>query len=233
MIEGISFVIPAYNEEENIGQVIADCRETAQKISQHHEIIIVDDGSMDGTTEKIRKMTHADHDIVLIRHDKNMGVGAATRDGFASACYPYVFYMDGDGQFNVCEIEMMLPYCQDYDFVVGYREKRADPGHRRINAFLYNTLIKILFRLPVRDVNCAFKLIRRESLLRLAPSSKSAFYLAEILLAARQQGMRIKEIAVSHYPRKCGRPTGAKPMVMAQAIKDCLIYRLRMKVRTP
>lgn len=229
MIDGISFVIPAYNEVGNIGQVIADCLNTAQRISRHYEIIIVDDGSMDGTTGRIREMALTNPDIVMIRHENNMGVGAATRDGLASARYPYVFYMDGDGQFDVREIERLLPYHQDYDFVVGYRTSRADPGHRRFNTFLYNSLIKILFRLPVRDVNCAFKLIKRESLRRLSASSHSAFYLAEILVAAKRQGMSFMEIAVSHYPRKTGRPTGAKPNVMAEAIKDCLIYRLKRK----
>lgn len=227
MIDSLSVVIPCWNEAQNIGRVAGDCVAMAERVAERFEIIVVDDGSDDGTAEIVDGLAAADGRIVALHHPENRGIAAATQSGFAAARHDFVFYVDGDGQFDVREIDLLLPYCRDFDLVVGRRANRADPWHRRWNARLYNGLLRRLFHLRVRDVNCAFKLLRREVLARLDCRSTSAFYLAELLIRAQRAGLEIREVAVRHYPRRFETPSGARPGVVLKALRDLLLFWLR------
>ncbi len=227
MIDSLSVVIPAWNEAQNIGRVVSDCVATAARVAARFEVIVVDDGSDDGTGEIIDGLAAADRRVVALHHERNRGIAAATRTGFAAACQEYVFYVDGDGQFDVREIDLLLPFCREFDLVVGRRASRADPWQRRWNARLYNGLLRRLFGLHVHDVNCAFKLLRREVLARLDCRSTSAFYLAELVIRAQRAGFRIREVEVHHYPRRFGSPSGARPGVALKALCSLLSFWLR------
>ena len=230
MMDEISFVIPTYNEAENIDSVIKACKSVAELISKRYEIIVVDDGSTDRTREIVEHNAAENPNILFVYHEKNRGIAYATRDGLATAQFKHIFYTDGDGQFDMGEVHKLLPYCGDYDFVIGYRVNRSDPIHRRINAFLYNQFILWLFHLPVRDVNCAFKLMKKKSLSSLAVRSNSAFYLAELLIRAVQLGMTIHEVPVRHYPRRFGRPSGSNIGVITRALRDLLLFFFKQRI---
>jgi len=229
MDKGISFVIPAYNERESIPGMLNSCLETARSLSTDFEIIVVDDGSTDGTSEAVSLVQAQNTEVVLIRHGRNMGIAQATRDGFAAARYAHVFYTDADAQFDPGDIRTLLPYADKYDFVVGYRVRRADPFHRKFNAWLYNLCLRILFRIPLRDIDCAFKLIKTDSLQSLKANSRSAFYFAELVNEAARAGMTFYEVPVNHYPRQHGVQTGAKPGVVIKAMLDMACYALRIR----
>lgn len=233
MIDGISFVIPAYNEEKNVAAVVAACQGIAPRVSRNHEIIVVNDGSTDRTRAIVENLGAGDSSVLLINHNNNRGIAAAVRHGFAAARHPYIFYTDGDGQFDLNEITELLPHCRDFDFVIGYRINRADPPGRRIAAFFYNLTIRWLFAVTVRDVDCAFKLIKRKRLAKLAVGSNSVFYFAELLIRAAQSGMSIREVPVHHYPRPFGQPTGNKIGVVLKALRDLARYLLIEHKRTP
>jgi glycosyltransferase involved in cell wall biosynthesis len=228
MIREISFVLPAYNEADNISSVIHSCLSVAASITEQHEIIIVDDGSTDGTRGVVEALSNQFKNVRLITHDKNYGVAAATRTGFAAARYHYVFYTDSDGQFDIRDIKMLIPFSGNFDFVVGYRNNRGDPIHRALNTLLYNWLIRLLFNTSIHDVNCAFKLMKRDALQRLNISSNSAFYLAELVIRATLCGMTFYEVPVRHYPRRFGKPTGSKFLIIFRELRDLVLFRFRM-----
>jgi glycosyltransferase involved in cell wall biosynthesis len=227
MIREISFVLPAYNEADNISSVINNCLSVAVSITDRYEIIVVDDGSTDGTRGVVEALSNQFKNVRLITHDKNYGVAAATRTGFAAASYQYVFYTDSDGQFDIRDIQMLIPFAENFDFVVGYRNNRSDPIHRALNTLLYNWLIRLLFNTPIHDVNCAFKLMKRDALQRLNISSNSAFYLAELVIRATLCGMTFYEVPVRHYPRRFGKPTGSKFLIIFRELRDLVIFRFR------
>lgn len=227
MIRSLSCVVPAFNEARNIGAVVEDLLIAARRVAPDaHEVIVVDDGSTDGTRDVIEAAARRDAAVVPLIHERNLGVAATTRDGFAAARYDWIFYVDGDGQFRIDELERLVPLCAEADLVAGYRIDRADPVHRRMNAALYNRLLRLLFRLPIRDVNCAFKLIRRDRLLELECRSESAFFLAEFMIWAQRAGLKIAEAGVHHRPRRFEDPTGARPSVVVPALFDVLRCRL-------
>jgi glycosyltransferase involved in cell wall biosynthesis len=229
MERGISFVIPAYNEAESLPGMLNSCLETARSLLTGFEIIVVDDGSTDGTCEVVAHARAQNPEIVLVRLERNMGIAQATRAGFAAARYAHLFYTDADAQFDPREIRRLLPYADRYDFVVGYRLRRADPLHRRINAWLYNLCLRNLFRIPLRDIDCAFKLIKTDSLRTLNTAARSAFYFAELANAAARAGMTFYEVPVNHYPRRYGVQTGAKPGVIIKAVFEMACYALRIR----
>jgi glycosyltransferase involved in cell wall biosynthesis len=230
MKSGISFVIPAYNEGGSIPGMLLSCLETARKLSINFEVIVVDDGSTDNTADAVALVRDRNPEVVLLRHECNMGIARATRHGFAVARFSHILYTDADGQFDPSDVTMFLPFCERYDFVVGYRVKRADPFYRRVNAWLYNLSLRTLFGIRLRDIDCAFKLIKTESLRSLKADSKSAFYFAELVKEAVRAGMTFHEVPVNHYPRKHGMQSGANPRVVICALLDMMRHLLKERI---
>ena len=217
---GISIFFPAFNEEKNIQTTVSAALSVVSSIFDDFEIIIVDDGSSDRTAEMIDSLARSNARVKAVHHPLNMGYGAAVRTGFAKSSKELVFYTDGDGQFDISEIKLLLPLIKEADLVIGYRIKRSDPFHRWLFAKLWGTLIAVLFNMWVRDTDCAFKLIKRNVIESLDLKSNGAFISAELLIKAKKKGFKIKQVAVHHYPRKGGKQTGANIKVIMKAFYE-------------
>jgi len=218
----ITIFFPCYNEEQNVERVTREALAVAKSISDDYEIIIVNDGSKDRTGEIADRLARENPAVRTIHHEKNLGYGAALQSGFKNATKELVFYTDGDGQFKIEEIVKLLPLIEEYDIVSGYRLKRMDPFIRKVNAFLWGLLVNTLFKIRVRDVDCAFKLYRRKIFEEITLTSQGALIDTEILAKAKAKGYRIAEVGVNHYPRLAGRQTGAKLSVIIKAFVELL-----------
>ncbi|MFN2569109.1 MAG: glycosyltransferase family 2 protein [Candidatus Dormibacteria bacterium] len=220
----ISAVLPAFNEAAVIAAVVRGAAEAlARSRVPSCEIIVVDDGSGDGTAEEVRRGAPAEVRVRVISHDRNRGYGAALRTGFTAARHEPVWLMDGDGQFDPADLARLLPHYAPDVAVLGYRERRQDPWLRRANHAAFFWLVRLLFGPTVRDVNCAFKLFPRPVGLELR--CEGAVISTELVLRARRSGYRSVQVAVPHYPRRAGRATGADPRVVGRAFAE--LWRLR------
>ena len=202
----ISAVLPAFNEEENIETAAAAMAAALRSLPlDDWELIIVDDGSADRTGEIADRLAAEDPARVRVfHHSPNLGYAEALKKGFASARHELIFYTDSDNQFDVREISRMLPLIEEADIVCGFRIYRFDPLTRLVVSWVFNLLVRIVFRINVRDIDCAFKLFRREVFDRVTIESKKFFVDAEILAKAKYFGLRLVEIGVRHYPRTAG-----------------------------
>jgi glycosyltransferase involved in cell wall biosynthesis len=209
MFDSISAVLPAYNEEENIEKATILMAEVLQSLAlRDWEVIVVNDGSLDRTGEIAEGLARADPaHIRVIQHNPNRGYAEALKSGFTSARYQLIFYTDSDNQFDVGELRSLLPLINDADIVCGFRIYRFDPLTRLVLSWGYNLLVRIVFRIRVKDVDCAFKLFRREVFERVTIESRKFFVDAEVLAKASYFGMRMVEVGVRHYPRPAGRST--------------------------
>lgn len=225
----VSAVMPAFNEEQNLPQSVARLAAALTNQARSFEIIVVDDGSRDGTAAVLEGLKGRYPMLRIVRHPTNRGYGAALRSGFDSARFAWVFMMDADNQFDPEEIGKLLDRAGDADIVAGYRQNRRDPLPRRLNAWAFFTLVRLLFGYLARDVNCAFKLFRRDLLARMALHSDGALINTEILVLARRMQARIVEVPVHHYPRTAGTPTGANPRVVLRAFRELLAFRAELR----
>jgi glycosyltransferase involved in cell wall biosynthesis len=204
----ISVVLPAYNEQDNIERQVRGVDDVLRDMRfDDYEILVVDDGSRDRTREIAQAMTADVPRLRVLVHETNQGYAKALRTGFTTARMPLVFYTDADNQFDVRELKNLLPSIDDYDIVSGFRIYRFDPFSRLVLSWGYNLLVRVIFRIRVRDVDCAFKLFRREIFDRIHIESKKFFVDTEILAKAAKLGLRMTEIGVRHYPRTAGQST--------------------------
>ncbi len=172
-----------------------------------YEVIVVDDGSSDSTLAVGQEFATSHRGVVVLSHDVNRGYGAAIRSGFQAASKSLLFYTDADQQFDVAELEYFLPMIEDHDLVVGFRVYRYDSVLRSMLSWGYNRLVGLMFRVRVRDVDCAFKLMRREVLEKIRLQSDDFFIDTEIIASARRWNFRIAQKGVRHYPRVAGETT--------------------------
>ena len=228
----LSWFFPAHNEEANLEPLLAEARQALQALAETWEIVIVDDGSRDGTPALADRLAAADPERVrVVHHPTNLGYGAALRSGFAAARYPLVAFTDGDRQFRVADLGRLTARLIEPDapdVVAGYRIRRADPALRTLYARIYRLANRIFFGLRVRDVDCACKLFRREALDGLRVESGGAFFSAELLIKLRATDRLVVEVGVPHYPRTAGSATGAQPSVVWRAVRDFWSLRLRL-----
>ena len=205
----ISAVLPAYNEEENIETATTRMADVLRSLNlRDWEVIVVDDGSVDRTGEIADRLADSDPaHIRVFHHSPNRGYAEALKTGFTSARHQLIFYTDSDNQFDVRELEHLLPLIEQADIVCGFRIYRFDPLTRLVLSWGFNLLVRIIFRIKVRDIDCAFKLFRREVFDKVAIESKKFFVDAEVLAKAKYYGFSMQEIGVRHYPRPAGRST--------------------------
>lgn len=233
-LAGLSFFFPAYNEGANVEEVVRQGLAVLPRFADEIEVVVVDDGSTDRTGEIADALASADPRVRVVHHRPNRGYGGAIRSGLSAARLEHVFFTDGDLQFDLADIERLLPRLELADVVIGYRLNRADPPRRLFIAWVYNTLISVLFAAPFRDVDCAFKLFRRGVFDRVPLSrvrSDGAFFSPELLLVLRAAGMRIEQVGVRHFPRRAEEEKGATLRVVLRAMRDLFRLRLRLWLR--
>lgn len=228
-VKSLSVFFPCYNEQDNIEKTVKAALDCLTPLSIDYEIIIVDDGSKDKTGEIADSLAAENTRIKVIHHWPNKGYGAALQSGFKASTKEYVFYTDGDGQFDIKELPPMFKYMADYDIVTGFRIKRQDNLIRKINAFCWTTMVNLLFAMNIKDVDCAFKLYKRKIFDNIKMESSGALINTEIFARAKNKGYRIFQIGVHHYPRAAGVQTGAKLKVILRAFKELFILYKKIK----
>lgn len=222
---GLSVFFPCFNEEANIERVTLAALDACREITSDFEIIIVDDGSTDRTGEIADRLA-AEHDCVRVVHNRpNRGYGGALQTGFLAATKKWVFYTDGDGQFDFREIPKLLSMLDRCDIVSAYRINRQESVVRRFNAWCWTRLCNRLLGTRLRDIDCAFKIYPRKLFDEIKMRSLGALIDAEILAKAQRRGYRIGQVGVQHYPRVAGTPTGANLRVILRAFVE--LVRLR------
>lgn len=212
------------NEEANIEDVVTSASAVLVGVTDRYEVIVVDDGSTDRTGALADRLAAANPQVRVIHHPLTRGYGAALRSGFAAATLPLIGFVDGDNQFDLGELAVLLRAIDGADVVSGYRITRRDPASRRSYSFFHDRLLRLLFDIPVRDVNCAFKVYRREILERLLPELRSSGALinVEMLVRARRHGATVTEAGVHHYRREAGNASAAGPLVFLRAVREML-----------
>ena len=230
-LNGLSFFFPALNEEDNVAPIVEEALAVLPRVADDIEITVVDDGSSDRTGAIADELARKDPRVRVIHHGTRRGYGGAVRSGLVAATKPWVFFTDGDRQFALEDLGLLIAAADDADAVVGYRIKRADPTRRLFVAWVYNRLIRLLFGGGWRDVDCAFKLFRREVFARVPLErvrSNGAFFSPELLITLRRARVRVRQVGVRHFPRTAHEPKGASPRVIMRAIRDLIRLRARL-----
>jgi len=225
----ISVFFPCYNEQDNVARTTERAIAVLEKLNADYEAIIVDDGSKDATGQIADKIAARNKRVRVVHHPTNLGYGAALQSGFRSAAKELVFYTDGDGQFDISEMPALLPLIKQYDIVSCYRLNRQDNMIRKINAWCWTKLVCFLFKMKIRDIDCAFKLYKREIFDNIKMVSTGALIDTEILARATRKGYAVTQRGVHHYPRTSGTQTGAKLGVIIRAFRE--LFKLYNQIK--
>ncbi len=231
----ISAFFPAYNDAATIGGLVEKTYQLLAASGWDFEILVIDDGSSDATPEVLRQLEERYRGVFrVIRHPVNRGYGGALRSGFSAARKDWVFYTDGDGQYDPAELALLLERLEPHiGLVNGYKIKRHDPRYRIYIGKLYNGFVRWLFRIPVRDVDCDFRLIRRDLLAKARLESDSGAICVELLRELDRLGCRVAEAPVHHYPRPVGQSQFFRWRSVAATLGQlfCLYFRKPAKMR--
>lgn len=228
VVKSLSVFFPCYNEQDNVTRTVEQSLDVLNKLGIDFEIIIVNDGSADKTGQIADELSTRDKRIKVVHHPTNLGYGSALQSGFKAASKEYVFYTDGDGQFDINELPPLLPMMAQYDIVSCYRINRQDNIVRKLNAWCWTKLVCFLFSMKIRDIDCAFKLYKREIFDNIVLSSTGALIDTEILARATKKGYKITQKGVHHLPRVAGAQTGANIKVILRAFKE--LFKLHKKI---
>jgi glycosyltransferase involved in cell wall biosynthesis len=228
-LESLTVFFPVYNEEDNIPLLIDSASKNIPNFAKDYELIIINDGSTDRSQEIAKQLIAGKKHWRLISHSKNLGYGEVLKTGIKEAKKKWLFFTDGDMQFDIKELVNFLPHTNEFQAIIGYRHKRAEGFPRSLNARLFKIYIDLLFRLHVKDIDCAFKLIKTDLLKNLDLNSGSAFTSSEILYRLKKKKVHFKELPVSHYPRRYGEATGANLRVIVKACYEALQVYLNTK----
>lgn len=205
----ISFIVLAYNDAPALTELVRNFDQSLSQCWDEYEIIIVDDGSRDSTPEVCQSLRLLYPKVKTIRHNVNLGVGAAFSTGVESAQYEWIGYTDGDAQYDARDVIAFKSYINSFDVITGHRMQRADPFHRHWVSKVYNELLSVVFGLKLKDTNSALKIYRNSVLRSVFPlTSKGPFYDAEVLIKAQASGFKIIETPIRHLPRKHGTSRG-------------------------
>jgi glycosyltransferase involved in cell wall biosynthesis len=228
--KSISVFLPVLNEQENIKSCIYSVKKYLNKRFKNYEIIVVSNGSTDSTEKITKALAEKDKHIKSI-HGKKKGYGRALRAGFAYSTKELIFYMDGDNQFKINDLDKLLPVLESHDIVSAYRIKRQDPWMRIFFATVYNLIIKILFNLKVRDIDCAFKLYKKEIFEKIKLKANTGFIDAEVLIKAKKNGFSIGQVGISHYPRTSGKTIYAMGNVGLAIVRPKVVIDILKEIK--
>ena len=226
----LSIVVPAHNEQDNIGGVLSAARAALPGIAQRFEVVLVDDGSSDATTEVARNAM-GDHagSLRIIRHEQKRGYGLSVAEGLAAATGDFVAFMDGDAQFDPADLRILAARIGGADLVAGARVRRADPRYRLAISGVFNVLVRALYGINYRDVDCGMKLMRRSFLDGALPlQARSALLNTELFYKAKRSGVSVVQVPVPHYPRVAGVRSGARLLPILRAVRELVLLRFRL-----
>ena len=228
-LRSVSGMFPCYNDAATIGPLVHVLREALLGCGVPFEIIVVDDGSTDGSAEVLTRLQETVAELRIVRHSSNRGYGAALRSGFGAASFEWVFYTDGDGQYDAQEVLTLVPLATDgVDWVQGYKLGREDGWHRWLIGRAYHRMVQLLFGVGIQDTDCDFRLIRRELLQRMELASTSGAICVEMVYRGRLLRARIVETPVQHFPRPVGRSQFFRLPHIARMIAEVLLLWLRL-----
>jgi glycosyltransferase involved in cell wall biosynthesis len=233
LIDQLSVFFPVFNEEQNIRRTVTDAKRVLEYLSDKWEIIIVNDGSTDATLKIANQLSDNDKRIRVISHKKNLGYGEALKTGFYSAKYSWIATTDADGQFDFSEITLLWQKANKAQVIIGYRLDRKDPMLRKFFGWGWTYLANLLLGINVRDVDCSFKLVKKQVIKDIPKliSTRGGMISPELLAKAKNKGFIIAQVGVHHYPRKKGHQTGADIRVILKSFIDLLrLYRNLKKV---
>lgn len=221
-LAGLSLFFPAYNEEANLASTVEKAIPVLKKVAEKYELIIVNDGSKDKTGEIAAKLAQKYPFIKVITHHPNRGYGAAIKSGLYNSKYDWIVFTDSDGQFDFSEVSKLIDKTDWADLVIGYRINRQDSFLRKFFGWGWTFLTNILLGIKVKDVDCAFKLVKKKVIEGIPElqSSRGGMISPEFLAKARKAGFKIVEVGVHHYPRKAGKQTGANLKVILKSFVD-------------
>lgn len=226
----LSIFFPFWNEEKNVRNVVEDAIPVARDIAREWEIIVIDDGSSDRTYEIGKELAKEYKNVRVISHSPNRGYGAALREGFVNSKYKYIVFTDGDRQFDFSQVTRFIENIRGADVVIGYRKKRQDNWIRHILMNMLKLWDYIFFRFYFRDIDCGFKMFKREAVDAIMPlRSEGAMVTTEILAKAKKKGLKIKEVEVDHFPRKFGDQSGANLPVVIRAVLESFMLWFDIK----
>jgi glycosyltransferase involved in cell wall biosynthesis len=225
-LSGISVFLPSHNEEGNVERVVRSWVAELPRVADNYEVIVVDDGSRDRTGEIAERLAAENPHVKVVRHPVNRGYGGAVISGIRAATLQYVLLCDGDGQFDPSDLEQLTPFVPEYDVVAGYRAQRADHLMRRINGRAWTILVKVLLGITINDIDCGFKLFKREKLDGMELRAHGAMISTELMARLAGRKAKVKEVDVQHLPRLTGEQSGANLKVVAKAFKELIaLYR--------
>ncbi len=228
---GLSIFFPAFNDAGSIEGLVKDAKRVVADLVTDFEVWIIDDGSVDATPAIADRLAAEDPRVKVVHHRANQGYGGALRSGFAAATKGLVFYTDGDGQYDVEELRLLFEKRFEADVVNGYKLKRTDPAYRRIIGGAYNSVVKAAFGIEIRDVDCDYRLIRRDALQDLDLRSTSGTICLELVKELQERGFTFAEVPVHHYERKCGKSQFFRPRSLFRTASELsrLWWRLRLR----
>jgi glycosyltransferase involved in cell wall biosynthesis len=220
VVDSLTLFFPCHDEAANVERMVHSCLAAGARLAEDYEVVVVDDGSEDGTGEIAEGLAEGEPRLRVVRHARNRGYGAALASGFRAARHSLVFYTDGDGQFDVNELDRVLPLLSTHDVLTCYRRKRRDPPIRLLYEKLFHLGLGLLFGLRIRDVDCAFKVYPKRLVDGMRLASTGALIDAEMLLQAIRSGASLVQAPVSHHPRTTGRPSGGSAKVILRAARE-------------
>lgn len=206
LIKSITAFFPCYNDGGTIASMVVLMDQTLKDITDDYEILVIDDGSSDHSREILQELQCRYDRLRIILHENNQGYGGVLKTGFASATKEWIFYTDGDFQYDVTELQRLLGAAHDgIDVVNGYKVSRSDPLHRRVIGRVYHWTVKVMFRLTIRDVDCDFRLIRKKVFRDITLEYNSGVICVELIKKLQDAGYQFAEVPVSHYFRAYGK----------------------------
>ncbi len=228
---GISVFFPACNDEATIEGLVRKAVSVLERYTGDFEVIVIDDGSTDRTGEIADRLAESDKRVRVVHHDRPGGYGGALKAGFAAATKGLVFYTDGDGQYDVGELELLLERRFDADVINGYKLKRGDPLYRRLIGRAYGSATRLLFGIRIRDVDCDFRLIRSEALRGLRLESQSGTICLEMVKKIQDRGLTFSEVPVHHFERAGGRSQFFRPRSLIRTFREFTIQLWQLEIK--
>lgn len=231
--KSISVFLPFYNEEELVEEVSKEVLDYLEQDDRDFELLLINDGSEDATGPKIDQFADQNSNTRAIHHFENKGYGRALATGFEKSENDIIFYMDGDGQFSIEEIEKFLSEIPDFDLVIGYRKERDDSFTRKITSEVFNSLVRFLLPLNFKDIDCGSKMLKKEILSDIELNTERTVD-AELLAKSVSNGKSMKEVPVKHFKRDKGESEaegliGVRPNLVIKSIRE--VFQIRREIK--